>query len=74
VTNNQAGAFVGLGIIDGLGDHRAYVGPYDLQGRNDFERPRFNEVLVRGRFTSDVYMGFRHQRHLIIAVRRYENK
>jgi two-component system NtrC family sensor kinase len=74
VMNNRAGAFVDLGIIDSQGDHRAYVGPYDLQGRNYLEQPWFNEVLVKGRYKSDVYMGFRQQPHFIIAVRRYENK
>jgi two-component system NtrC family sensor kinase len=74
VMNNRAGAFVDLGIIDDRGDQRAYVGPYDLQGRNYLEQPWFNEVLVKGRYKSDVYMGFRQQPHFIIAVRRYENK
>lgn len=74
VMNNRAGAFVDLGIIDSLGNHRAYVGPYDLRGRNYLDQPWFNEVLVKGRYKSDVYMGFRQQPHFIIAVRRYENK
>jgi two-component system NtrC family sensor kinase len=74
VMNNRAGAFVDLGIIDSRGDHRAYVGPYDLRGRNYLDQPWFNEVLVKGRYISDVYMGFRQQPHFIIAVRRYENK
>jgi two-component system NtrC family sensor kinase len=74
VMNNRAGAFVDLGVIDSLGNHRAYVGPYDLSGRNYLDQPWFNEVLVQGRYKSDVYMGFRQQPHFIIAVRRYENK
>jgi len=74
VMNNRAGAFVDIGIIDGRGEHRAYVGPYDLRGRNYREQPWFNEVVVKGHYKSDVYMGFRQQPHFIIAVRRYENK
>ena len=74
VMNNRVGAFVDLGIIDSRGNHRAYIGPYDLRGRNYLDQPWFNEVLVKGRYKSDVYMGFRQQPHFIIAVRRYENK
>jgi len=34
VMNLRAGAFVDLGVIDSTGQHRAYVGPYDLKGLN----------------------------------------
>jgi two-component system NtrC family sensor kinase len=75
VMNNRAGAFVDLSASSTVkGNHRAYVGPYDLQGRNYLDQPWFSEVLVKGRYKSDVYMGFRQQPHFIIAVRRYENK
>lgn len=74
VMNNRAGAFVDLGIIDGGGDHRAYVGPYDLRGRNYLDQPWFNEVMIKGHYKSDVYMGFRQQPHFIIAVRRHEDR
>ena len=74
IMNNRGQAFVDLGIIDSRGSHRAYIGPYDLRGRNYLDQPWFNEVLVKGWYKSDVYMGFRQQPHFIIAVRRYENK
>ena len=74
VMNSRAGAFVDLGVIDTMGIHRAYVGPYDLRGRNYYEEPWFAEVMSRGAFMSDVYMGFRKLPHFIIAVRRHENK
>jgi two-component system NtrC family sensor kinase len=74
VMNNRAGAFVDLGIIDSRGAHRAYVGPYDLRGRNYLDQPWFNEVMIKGYYKSDVYMGFRQQPHFIIAVRRHENQ
>jgi two-component system NtrC family sensor kinase len=73
VMNARAGAFVDLGVIDGNGTHRAYVGPYDLRGRNYADQSWFNEVMIKGHYTSDVYMGFRRQPHFIIAVRRHEN-
>jgi two-component system NtrC family sensor kinase len=74
VMNNRAGAFVDLGIIDSRGAHRAYIGPYDLRGRNYLDQPWFNEVMIKGHYKSDVYMGFRQQPHFIIAVRRHENQ
>jgi two-component system NtrC family sensor kinase len=74
VMNNRAGAFVDLGIIDSRGAHRAYIGPYDLRGRNYLDQSWFNEVMIKGHYKSDVYMGFRQQPHFIIAVRRHENQ
>jgi len=74
VMNARAGAFVDLGIIDSRGDHRAYVGPYDLLGRNYEDQAWFDEVMIKGHYKSDVYMGFRRQPHFIIAVRRHENQ
>ena len=62
VMNARAGAFVDLGVIDSSGTHRAYVGPYDLRGRNYFDQPWFNEVMSKGHYKSDVYMGFRRSR------------
>jgi len=74
VMNARAGAFVDLGIIDSRGDHLAYVGPYDLRGRNYLDQAWFNEVMIKGHYKSDVYMGFRQQPHFILAVRRHENQ
>ncbi|MFO7557256.1 MAG: ATP-binding protein [Desulfobacterales bacterium] len=74
VMRNRAGAFVDLGVIDDKGDHLAYVGPYNLKGRNYFEQQWFAEVISKGVYISDVYMGFRKLPHFIIAVRRHENQ
>ena len=73
VMNSRAGAFVDLGIIDGSGEHRSYVGPYDLKGLNYYNEQWFSEVMSSGIYISDVYMGFRQSPHFIIAVRRQEN-
>ncbi len=72
--NRRTGGFVDMGIIDGHGRHVVYVGPYDLQGLNYYEQPWFAEVMARGVYISDVYMGFRKIPHCIIAVRRQENQ
>jgi len=74
VMNSRAGAFVDIGVIDSAGLHRAYVGPYNLKGLNYYDQPWFADVMSKGVFLSDVYMGFRKLPHFIIAVRRHENK
>lgn len=74
VMNARAGAFVDLGVIDINGVHRVYVGPYDLKGLNYYKQPWFAEVMSKGVFISDVYMGYRQIPHFIIAVRRDENQ
>jgi len=74
VMNLWAGAFVDLGVIDATGQQLAYVGPYDLRGRNYGEQPWFAEVMSKGVYISDVYSGFRKVPHFIIAVRRQENQ
>jgi len=74
VMNLRAGAFVDLGVIDHTGQQLAYVGPYELTGRNYYEQPWFGEVMSKGLYISDVYMGFRQVPHFIIAVRRHENQ
>jgi two-component system NtrC family sensor kinase len=74
VMNLRAGAFVDLGVIDQSGQQLAYVGPYDLKGKNYFEQPWFGQVMSKGVFISDVYLGFRKVPHFIIAVRRQENQ
>jgi two-component system NtrC family sensor kinase len=66
VTNQ---GFVDLGVIDVQGRHLAYVGPYDLRHCNYQNEDWFREVLVRGQYVSDVFMGFRQVPHCIIAIR-----
>jgi two-component system NtrC family sensor kinase len=72
VMNLRAGAFVDLGVINNAGQHLAYVGPYDLRGLNYYEQPWFGEVMSKGSYISDVYMGYRLLPHFIIAVKRQE--
>jgi two-component system NtrC family sensor kinase len=72
IMNRRAGGFVDLGVIDSNGQHLAYVGPYNLQGLNYYQQPWFAEVVARGFYISDVYMGYRQVPHFIIAVRRQQ--
>ncbi|UCD17309.1 MAG: hypothetical protein JSV44_12800 [Candidatus Zixiibacteriota bacterium] len=62
------GSFVDLGVIDADGGHLAYVGPYDLYSRNYRDADWFKEVMNRGVYISDVFLGFRQVPHCIIAV------
>ena len=72
VMNARAGAFVDLGVISNSGQHLAYVGPYDLKGLNYYQHPWFDDVMSKGVYVSNVYMGYRKSPHFIIAVRRQE--
>jgi len=74
IMNTRAGAFVDLGVIDDKGDHLAYIGPYNLKGRNYFDSAWFAEVISKGIYKSDVYMGYRKLPHFIIAIRRHEDQ
>ncbi len=60
---------VDLGIIDERGSQLAYAGPYRLKGLDYYQQPWFDEVMRRGKYISDVYMGFRQVPHFIIAVK-----
>jgi len=72
VMNRMDGSFADLGVIDAEGSHRAYAGPYDLMGKNYLGAQWFNEVLEKGVYISDVFMGFRQVPHFVIAVLRIE--
>lgn len=61
--------FVDIGLINDQGELVNYVGPYALKGHNYAEQTWFNEVRVKGRYISDVFMGFRKFPHVVVAVR-----
>jgi len=63
-------AFVDLGIFDEAGLHVAYYGSYKLTGRNYSEADWFKEVMKKGYYLSDVFLGYRRVPHFIIAIVR----
>ena len=65
-------SFEDLGVIDSKGNHLAYMGPYDLLGKNYSNAPWFKEVMEKSIFISDVFLGFRKVPHFIIAVKQGE--
>jgi two-component system NtrC family sensor kinase len=71
VISLRTDGLIDLGVIDNAGQHLAYAGPYNLKGLNYFQQAWFNEVISKGKYISDVYMGYRQVPHFIIAVRGY---
>ena len=65
------GGFTDLGVINPLGYQRTYVGPYDLEGKDYSSQDWYREVLERGIYISDVFLGYRKVPHLVIAI-KYE--
>jgi two-component system NtrC family sensor kinase len=61
--------FIDLGLIDSQGNHRSYVGPFELLGKNYKDQPWFQEVTLQGIHVSDVFMGFRKYPHFVIAIK-----
>jgi two-component system NtrC family sensor kinase len=66
--NRDVDSITDLGVIDHQGRHLAYVGPYDLLSRNYGKEFWFKEVMEKGIYISDMFMGFRKEPHFIIAV------
>lgn len=68
------GGLVDLGLIDGSGKQVAYVGPYDLLGRDYHEQQWFTDTIVSGNSISPVFLGFRDEPHLVISRRITDSK
>ncbi len=69
----ESETFVDVGLFDPGGVLTRYSGPFpDLRGKSYSAERWFQNLLGAGRETyiSDVYLGFRHRPHFIIAVRR----
>jgi len=67
---NRSGVLVDLGVIDAVGNHLAYVGPYrsQLAGKNYRDAAWFLETMRSGRYVSDVFTGYRGEPHFVVAV------
>ncbi len=68
--NDSFGGFVDLGVIDARGIQLAYVGPYDLGGKDYSGHNWFGQVQEKGYFISEVFRGYRNVPHFVIAARR----
>jgi two-component system NtrC family sensor kinase len=66
--NQDIWSLTDLGVIGEHGYHLAYAGPYDLWSRNYSKEFWFAQVMQKGIYISDMFMGFRKEPHFIIAV------
>lgn len=66
---NSFDGFIDLGLIDSKGNHRSYVGPYELHRKNYKDQQWFEEVTLQGVYVSNVFMGFRKFPHFVIAIK-----
>ena len=57
-------------VIDSQGMQKSYSGPYQLEGHNYTDQTWYKEVLLHGVYISNVFSGFRHVPHFVIAVCR----
>jgi two-component system, NtrC family, sensor kinase len=68
------GGFMDLGCIDHSGIQCVYAGPYNLVGKDYSDQEWYRQAVKRGEFISDVFRGFRHAPHIVIAVKYYPSK
>ena len=68
--NESFGGFTDLGLIDSYGYQKGYAGPFDLLGVDYSLQDWYREVCKKGIYISDVFLGFRHAPHMVIAVKR----
>ena len=73
IIHNTSRSFIDLGVIGPDGNHEAYSGPFNLRDVNYKDEAWFNQVMLKGLYISDVFMGFRNFPHFIIAVKRRES-
>jgi two-component system NtrC family sensor kinase len=67
---NSQEDIVDLQVIDVSGTQHAYVGPYraQVEDKKYDDAPWFRETLISGVHVSDVFMGYRHTPHFVVAV------
>ena len=68
------GGFMDLGCIDHSGIQCVYAGPYNLVGKDYSDQKWYEQAVKRGEFISDVFRGFRHVPHIVIAVKYYPSE
>jgi two-component system NtrC family sensor kinase len=72
ILNREGSYYIDLGVIGENGKHLAYSGPYDLMDKDYSQTFWFKEVMAKGVFISDMFLGYRKEPHFIIAVLRSE--
>lgn len=69
----KSNAFVDLGVFNEKGIHVAYQGPFRLTGKVYQEAAWFKEVIKKGYYISDIFLGYRRIPHFIIALLREDD-
>jgi two-component system NtrC family sensor kinase len=69
VMQREFEGFVDLGLIDEQGVQVSYAGPYSLKGKNYADQSWLQQVMLRGKYVSDVFLGYRKFPHVVIAVK-----
>lgn len=70
----QSNAFVDLGVFNEKGIHVAYQGPFRLTGKGYQKAPWFNEVMRKGYYISDIFLGYRRIPHFVIALMKADDR
>lgn len=65
----KSGAFIDLGLFDNQGIHVRYSGKYELQGKTYADELWFKQVMKNGSYISDIFLGYRHLPHFVIAIK-----
>lgn len=69
-TLQKKAALVDIGVLGRSGRHSAYVGPYReiVFDKSYHDEDWFKQVIVKGVYMSDVFLGYRNIPHFIVAV------
>ncbi len=67
ILKKETGAFVDLGLLSAEGKQLAYVGPYNLEGKNYGDSEWFNSAMRVGAYVSDVFLGYRGVPHFVVT-------
>ncbi len=69
-TLQKKAALVDIGVLGRSGKHSAYVGPYRdvVIDKNYRDEDWFKQVMVKGVYISDVFLGYRNIPHFIVAI------
>lgn len=65
---HESKAFIDLGVLNEMGDHVAYRGPFALEGKNYRQTDWFRHVMEEGVYISDVFLGYRQVPHFVMAL------
>ncbi len=68
LARREFSGLVDLGLIDAEGRQVTYVGPHMLKDKDYSEQNWYHRARMKGKYVSDVFLGFRNLPHIVIAV------